>query len=175
MTAPSEGSSPARPSRAAPSQAVPSPAMPDAAAAGLVGVGVVGVGTDLVELDRLRDALERQPALGDRLFTPAEQAYAERHRDPTPHLGARFAAKEAVMKALGAGMSQMAFDEIEVTRDERGRPGVALHGRAAEVAASVGAAAWHLSLTHTGSMAHAVAVATGVPERTAEQEGTLEA
>ncbi len=121
--------------------------------------GVVGVGTDLVDVERVRQALERQPGLRTRLFTVPEWDYAARHRDPAPHLAARFAAKEAVMKALGRGMSSMGFDEIEVRRDEHGVPSVALHGAAAQVAAAAGVDRWHLSLTHTDSLAHAVAVA----------------
>ena len=84
--------------------------------------GVVGVGTDLVDVDRVRRALERRPGLRTRLFTESEWAYATRHRDPHPHLAARFAAKEAVMKALGRGMSSMGFAEIEVVRDDSGAP-----------------------------------------------------
>lgn len=136
---------------------------------------MVGVGTDLVEVDRLRAALGRQEGLAARLFTDAERAYAERHRDPLPHLGARFAAKEAVMKALGVGMADVAFTDIEVVRTEGGRPEVALRGRAARRARESGVGAWHLSLTHTASLAQAVAVALApVPDPTASgREGTL--
>lgn len=121
--------------------------------------GVVGVGTDLVDVGRVRAALGRQPGLRTRLFTPSEWDYAARHRDPHPHLAARFAAKEAVMKALGVGMSSMGFAEIEVVRAESGAPSVALHGAAADVSAAAGVTRWHLSLTHTDDMAQAVAIA----------------
>ncbi len=127
--------------------------------------GVLGVGTDLVEVDRVRAALERQPGLRTRLFTEAEWRYAARHRDPHPHLAARFAAKEAVMKALGRGMSSMGFAEIEVIRDESGAPSVLLHGAAAAIGAERGVAAWHLSLTHTDALAQAVAVAVTGDQR----------
>jgi holo-[acyl-carrier protein] synthase len=123
--------------------------------------GVVGVGTDLVDVDRLRTALARTPGLRTRLFTPDEWAYAERHRDPHPHLAARFAAKEAVMKALGRGMSSMGFAEIEVVRDEHGVPSVRLHGAAADLAAAAGVVTWQVSLTHTDALAQAVAIAIG--------------
>jgi holo-[acyl-carrier protein] synthase len=125
--------------------------------------GVVGVGTDLVDVDRVRGALERQPGLRTRLFTEHEWDYAARHRDPFPHLAARFAAKEAVMKALGRGMGAMGFAEIEVTRDEHGAPSVVLHGAAAAVAEAAGVRRWHVSLTHTDALAQAVAVAVGEP------------
>lgn len=123
--------------------------------------GVVGVGTDLVDVDRVRRALERRPGLRTRLFTDHEWDYAARHQDPYPHLAARFAAKEAVMKALGRGMSSMGFAEIEVGHDEHGAPSVTLHGAAASVAATAGVRGWHVSLTHTDALAQAVAVAVG--------------
>lgn len=123
--------------------------------------GVLGLGTDLVEVDRLRRALERQPGLRTRLFTADEWDYADRHHDPHPHLAARFAAKEAVMKALGRGMSSMGFAEIEVARSAAGVPSVRLSGNAASIADASGVAGWHLSLTHTDLMAQAVAIAVG--------------
>lgn len=129
--------------------------------------GVIGVGTDLVDVDRVRAALDRQPGLRTRLFTDDEWDYAARHRDPHPHLAARFAAKEAVMKALGRGMSSMGFAEIEVVRDDHGAPAVVLHGAAAQVATAAGVAGFHLSLTHTDSLAQAVAIAVGAPEQVA--------
>jgi len=123
--------------------------------------GVLGVGTDLVDVERVRRALERHPGLRDRLFTEREWDYAARHRDPHPHLAARFAAKEAVMKALGHGMSSMGFVEIEVVRNESGAPSIALDRSAAAVAAAAGVSRWHLSLTHTDALAQAVAIAIG--------------
>jgi holo-[acyl-carrier protein] synthase len=137
-----------------------------AATEGAQGVGddVLGIGTDLVEVDRLRQALERTPSLRARLFTDDEWAYSCRHRDPIPHLAARFAAKEAAMKALGAGMSRMPFGQVEVVRDAEGVPSLRLHGAAAELARSAGVRRWHLSLTHTGALAQAFAVAIGTPQ-----------
>jgi len=123
------------------------------------GGTVLGVGTDLVEVSRLSAALERTPALLHRLFTPAEQARCNRNKDPLPHLAARFAAKEAVMKSLGAGMSAMAFTDIEVVSGADGAPGVRLSGRARQVAERRGVATVLVSLTHTGDLAQAHAVA----------------
>jgi holo-[acyl-carrier protein] synthase len=123
--------------------------------------GVLGLGTDLVEVERMRGALARQPGLRTRLFTVDEWDYAARHRDPHPHLAARFAAKEAVMKALGRGMSSMGFAEIEVVRTSDGVPSVQLSGSAASIAMESGVTGWHLSLTHTDLMAQAVAIAIG--------------
>ncbi len=123
--------------------------------------GVVGLGTDLVDVERLRRALGRRPGLRTRLFTVDEWDYAARHRDPHPHLAARFAAKEAVMKALGRGMSSMGFAEIEVRRSPSGVPSVRLSGSAASIARASGVTGWHLSLTHTDLLAQAVAIAVG--------------
>jgi holo-[acyl-carrier protein] synthase len=122
---------------------------------------VVGIGTDLVECDRFRLALERRPRIAERLFSEDERAYAFRHREPVPPLAARFAAKEAVMKALGVGLWKFAMRDVEVTRLPSGQPEIALHRRAAELAEEHGVASWLLTLTHTDSMAMAVAVALG--------------
>ncbi len=122
---------------------------------------VVGVGTDLVDLDRFRQAAERTPGILTRYFTEGERAYAERRNDPTERYAARFAAKEAVMKALGVGLGACALVEIEVVRDEdSGAPDLVLHGKAAALAEERGVTAWHLSLSHTDTAAHAMVIAT---------------
>src|SRR5207244_1946900 len=82
-----------------------------------------------------------------------ERAYAFRHHDPAPRLAARFGAKEAVMKALGVGLGAFKLRDVEVMRKRGGAPVVALHGKAAVLADERGVTAWHLSLTHTDSMA----------------------
>ncbi|MFM7069793.1 MAG: holo-ACP synthase [Actinomycetes bacterium] len=120
---------------------------------------VVGVGTDLVEVGRLRAALDRQPGLATRLFTGTERNYAGRYRDPVPILAARFAAKEAVMKALGVGFTVVRFDEIGVVRADDGQPSLVLCGRAQLRAEEMCVSRWHLSLSHTDLMASAVVVA----------------
>jgi len=120
---------------------------------------VIGIGIDTVEVERFRRALHRRPGIAERLFTPAEQAYGRRQRDPTQRLAARFAAKEAVMKALGVGLGAFAFRDVEVVKASSGAPSVALTGRAAEVAVARGVAGWRLSITHTALVAEAVAVA----------------
>jgi holo-[acyl-carrier protein] synthase len=120
---------------------------------------VIGIGTDLVELARFRLAITRTPGILDRLFTDDERAYAELRRDPTERFAARFAAKEAVLKAMGAGLGECDFREIEVVRAESGAPSVLLHGRAVELAAGKGVREWRLTMTHTESLAHAIAVA----------------
>ena len=120
---------------------------------------MIGIGTDLVELDRFRLAVARTPKIVDRLFTAGERAYAELRNDPTERYAARFAAKEAVLKALSAGIGECAFRDIEVVRAESGAPSVRLHGKAAELASTRGVTEWRLTMTHTASLAQAIAVA----------------
>jgi holo-[acyl-carrier protein] synthase len=117
----------------------------------LAGV-IVGVGIDVVEVARLERALARTPRLGERLFTDAERAR------PTQSLAARFAAKEAVAKALGAP-GGLRWRDAEVVSDDSGRPRLVLHGAVAEEAAAQGITTWHLSLSHDGGVATAVVVA----------------
>ena len=112
-----------------------------------------GVGIDLLEIDRLERALDRRPALADRLFTEAERAYAAGRARPAMHLAARFCAKEAVAKALG--LEVWSFRDVEVV-GTGGPPSVRLSGHARERAAELGVEV-HVSLTHTRGMAAAVA------------------
>jgi holo-[acyl-carrier protein] synthase len=122
---------------------------------------VSGIGVDAVDVDRFRALLERRPGVVDRLFTTSEYAYASGSRDPAPRLAVRFAAKEAVLKALGVGIGAADFREVEVRRGESGAPRLELAGRAAALAAERGVARWHVSLTHTDT----VAVASVIAER----------
>jgi len=122
---------------------------------------VIGIGVDLVEIDRFRVALDRTPGLIDRCFTADETAYALRRRDPSERFAVRFAAKEAVMKAMGVGLGEVRMVDIEVHRADSGAPSVVLHGTAAEHAASLGITRWLLTLTHTDHLAEAIAVALG--------------
>lgn len=118
-----------------------------------------GLGTDLVEVGRLRAALERTPGLRDRLFTAGELDDVAPRRDPLPGLAARFAAKEAVMKAMGVGFDQVPFTTVEVRSGDGGAPRVELSGAAAARAAELGMTVWHVSLTHTDDLAQAVVLA----------------
>ncbi len=123
--------------------------------------GVIGIGTDLVEVERFRLALTRRPTLAERLFSDDEREYAARFRDPTKSLAARFGAKEAVMKAMGVGLWKFALRDVEVVKRRSGEPVLALHDKAAALAAEKGVREWRLTLTHTDSMAMAVALALG--------------
>jgi holo-[acyl-carrier protein] synthase len=120
---------------------------------------VLGVGVDLCEVDRMRRVLARTPGFAARVFTEDEQAYCRRRRDPVERFAARFAAKEAVLKAMGAGVGACALREIEVVREESGAPSLVLHGAAANLAAARGIARWHVSLSHTSRVAEALVIA----------------
>lgn len=126
---------------------------------------VVGIGTDIVDIDRFRDVIHRTPGLVDRLFTAGERDYASARRDPTERLAARFAAKEAVLKALGLGLGAMRFADIEVVRAESGQPSIDLAGSASAVAAERGVSGWMISLSHTDTLAQAFVVALGRAEQ----------
>ena len=120
---------------------------------------MIGIGVDLVDIDRFRGSLDRTPSLRDRLFRPAERAYADAHVDPASRYAVRFAAKEAALKALGLGLGGMAMYDIEVVRDGLGPPSLVLHGESAEVARRAGVIRWLVTLSHTDTLAQATVVA----------------
>ena len=111
------------------------------------------VGVDLIEIDRIRRALDRHPAFRQRVFTEAEIAYCESRPNPAQHYAGRFAGKEAVGKALGSGV-HFTWREIEIRG--RPKPGVHLTGRTAAWAERVGATRIELSMTHSRGLAAAV-------------------
>ncbi|HVB05654.1 MAG TPA: holo-ACP synthase [Acidimicrobiales bacterium] len=117
---------------------------------------MTAVGLDVLEIARFRRALERQPRLAARLFTAGELGDLAGRSDPVPGLAARFAAKEATMKALGVGLGAVDFAEIEVLRSPSGAPQLRTHGRAAALAAERGVQEFTLSLTHSKGVAAAV-------------------
>ena len=120
---------------------------------------VIGIGLDLVEIDRFRTVLARTPRIVQRVFRPDERAYCELRHDPTERYAVRFAAKEAVMKAMGCGLGDVAMVDIEVVRADSGAPSVLLHGGALARAEELGVSRWLLTLTHTSRDAQAIAVA----------------
>jgi holo-[acyl-carrier protein] synthase len=124
---------------------------------------VIGIGVDLCEVDRMRTALDRTPTLRARLFTDAERAYCDRRKDPSERYAARFAAKEAVLKAMGLGVGACKWREIEVTKATSGAPSVLLHGGAEQLAKERGILGWRLTMTHTHRVAEAIAVALDEP------------
>ena len=117
----------------------------------------MNVGIDLIEIARIRRALDRYPGFKDRCFTPAEQAYCDSRKNPAESYAGRFAGKEAVGKALGFGVARaFAWTDIEIVG--RPKPSVRLEGRVARWAESRGAGAIDLSMTHSRELASAVAV-----------------
>jgi holo-[acyl-carrier protein] synthase len=120
---------------------------------------LIGIGMDLVDMGRFRRSLERTPGLKERLFRPGERAYADLRSDPTERYAVRFAAKEAVLKALGLGLGGAAMYDIEVVREPSGKPVLLLHGGAAKAASAAGVERWLLTLSHTDLFASATAVA----------------
>lgn len=127
-------------------------------------MNVIGHGIDLVEIARIESMLEAHgPRFVDRCFTAGESGYADAGGAVRgERFAARFAAKEAVLKALGTGLRDgIDWIELEVIRDDLGKPGVRLHGRAAELARAAGIEGWELSLTHAGGFAMASAIALG--------------
>jgi holo-[acyl-carrier protein] synthase len=115
---------------------------------------IIGVGIDVVEIARFEQALNRTQGLAGRLFTHGERTL------PPHSLAARFAAKEAIAKALGAPRGLL-WTDAEVVTDNGGRPSVQVHGTVAAAAARLGVTRWHLSLSHDAGIASAVAIAEG--------------
>jgi holo-[acyl-carrier protein] synthase len=116
------------------------------------------VGVDLIEIERIRRALERYPTFRERCFTESERAYCDSRPNPAQHYAARFAGKEAVGKAIGFGVARaFAWRDVEIVG--RPKPDVQLSGRVAAWAERVGAGSLDLSMTHSRELAAAVCVA----------------
>jgi holo-[acyl-carrier protein] synthase len=122
-------------------------------------VRVLGVGVDAVDIARFRLSLEQTPSMRTRPFTTEELDDLAARADPVPGLAARFAAREAVMKAMGPGLGAFGFHEAWVRRAPSGEPSLVIVGRAAQLAAERGITQWLLSVTHTDlvAIAHVVA------------------
>lgn len=124
---------------------------------------IVGVGLDLLPIDRMAASLARHGArFEERVFTHGERAYCSGRGSPAQHFAARFAAKEAFLKALGAPPG-LRWREMEIVAGAGGAPVLRLDGAAARAAAARGVATMHLSLTHAGGVAAAVVVLEGTP------------
>lgn len=122
-------------------------------------MSVKGCGVDLIEIDRIAKALQKE-GFRDKIYTTYELEYLADRRPQS--WAARFAAKEAVMKSLGRGWQQgVAFDEVEIYVDQWGQPQVRLKGQAREIAQSQGITDFVLSLSHTKELAMAYVVALG--------------
>lgn len=118
---------------------------------------IISIGIDIIEVRRVRETIARTPRFAERVYTDAERAYCEsRGAVAAQHYAARFAAKEAALKALQTGWSGgIAWQDIEVSAKESGAPVILFHGRARELYEESGATAAHLSIAHTSE--HAIA------------------
>lgn len=120
---------------------------------------IFGAGTDIIEVQRVEDKLVRTESLKKKLFTPAEIAYCESKHRPALHFAARFAAKEAFLKAMGTGWSGgHKFSEIEIVNNAAGKPELFVHGKVKEFCEAHGIGAMEVSLTHIRDVASAVVV-----------------
>lgn len=124
---------------------------------------ISGLGNDVVRIGRFRRFVEAdKKALLERLFTAGELAYSLAKADPAPHLAVRFAAKEAFLKALGLGLRcGISWCEVQVVRNDLGRPAIVLSGRAEELFQDDGHTRIHLSCSHDGDYAFATVILEG--------------
>lgn len=122
---------------------------------------IIGHGMDLIETQRIDRIRQEHPdRFLERILTPRERAYCERRKFPLPHIAGRFAAKEAILKALGTGWrGQIAWTDMEILNDEAGKPQVALSGHTEVIARGLGVSRILLSITHTEHYASASAIA----------------
>src|SRR4051794_39858784 len=123
-------------------------------------MSIIGVGIDVAEIDRFRASLDRTPGLADRLFLESELLLPSGERRGIASLAVRFAAKEAVAKALGAPPG-LHWTDAEVYVEESGQPRLRVKGTVAARAAELGVRSWHLSLSHDAGVASAVVIAEG--------------
>ncbi|MFJ9947060.1 holo-ACP synthase [Kitasatospora sp. NPDC091207] len=121
---------------------------------------IIGVGIDVAGIDRFGAALERTPGLAERLFTPGERRLPSGEPRGTASLAARFAAKEALAKALGAPGGPH-WTDVEVVTEASGRPELWVRGTVAALAAELGVVSWHVSLGHDAGVASVVVIAEG--------------
>lgn len=122
---------------------------------------IIGIGIDFTEIQRMEEGLAQEAFLR-RVFTPAELASVQQYRNKAEHLAGKFAAKEAFMKALGAGIGQEVwFTQIEVLNEGTGKPYVEVRGEAAQLLETSGSNHIHVSISHSGGLAVAVVVLEG--------------
>ncbi|HTV47642.1 MAG TPA: holo-ACP synthase [Phycisphaerae bacterium] len=126
-------------------------------------MAILGHGVDLVEVARIAEMIERHGEhFLNRCFTATEQEYCASYKDSAPHYAGRFAAKEAIAKALGTGFrGQINWTDMEILPDTEGRPVLALKGPIREAAGEMGISHWHVSISHTMEHAMASAIAEG--------------
>lgn len=118
------------------------------------------IGIDIVDIARIRDIVNRTPRFLQHIYTEQELDYCRRKADPYPSLAARFAVREAVRKLDAVFTGGLHFNETEVVMDEKGKPGLVLHGAALELARQAGLKDFALSLSHSREQAIAVVIAS---------------
>ena len=124
-------------------------------------MAIVGHGVDVVEIGRIREMIQRHGEhFLQRCFTAGEADYCREHHDATIHFAGRFAAKEAIVKALGTGFrGRIAWTDMEILPDSKGKPVLRLAGHTATLSERAGITAWHISISHTAHTAFASAIA----------------
>src|SRR5512137_1576072 len=124
---------------------------------------IIGTGVDVVEIARIRRVLEKsENRFISRVFTPAEQQFCDAHRDPAPHYSVRFAAKEALFKALGTGWAKgVTWLDVEIRRERKDAPTIMLQREAQRLSTNLGVRAVHLSLSHSEHYAVAMVILEG--------------
>jgi len=130
---------------------------------------IYGIGLDMVKVSRIEEALKRWgERFQNKVFSPGEIRYCLEKKNPAPHFAARFAAKEALVKALGIGIRRgVHWKDVEVQRGPLGRPVLKIHGRAVEICRKEGIDGFFLSLTHDGDYSGAMVVLQQSDQRSA--------
>lgn len=119
---------------------------------------IVGVGVDIIEISRIKDAIEKNTLFIDKIYTENEIEYFKSRNFRPEYLAGRFAAKEAISKALGTGIFQYSMKDIEIDRNANGKPVVILKGKAKQIAQKFGEYKIHLSISHSRENAMAYAI-----------------
>lgn len=119
------------------------------------------VGTDIIEIQRIREAVRRRPAFWDKVLTPQEKEYCLGKTDPVPSLAGRFAAKEAILKCIGTGLRGISWQDLDIVSGEEGTPLVCFSSRAQGILAQRGLVKISVSISHSRDYALAVAIGEG--------------
>lgn len=135
---------------------------------------IYGIGTDIIEIDRIKKAMERYPKFVNRLFSIDELVYLESKALNPQHVAGSFSAKEAVLKSIGTGLRNFKWKEVEIIRDSKGKPFVRLNGKAKDYADDNYIGDIHISISHSKNYATATAVAEiSIEKRWIDIEGML--
>lgn len=124
---------------------------------------MIGIGTDIIEIKRIEKALKNTKRFKEKIFTDKENLYFEKMGNRVESIAGSFAAKEAVSKALGTGFRTFGMDDIEITRDELGKPSIVLFGEAQKLGDSLGVVQMHLTISHCKEYAVAYVIIEGRP------------